>query len=127
MTNSFFYTLNEAGEVQKDTLDWLTVTVFGSDTVLINRETKVKSMSLPLRYTADSTAWVLHYDAENDDLRDTIVIFQTNTPYFLSMTCGYQMKQLITATSYTRHRLDSIAIPKSAPDIYGTENLQLFY
>ncbi|MDR0896142.1 MAG: calcium-binding protein P [Prevotellaceae bacterium] len=125
--NCNLYTINDVGEVERDTLPWLTVTVFGSDTVLINRETDVKILSLPLRYTADSTVLVLHYDEADDALRDTVIIRQTNTPYFLSMTCGYQMKQLITGTSYTRHRLDSIYLLKPSPDIYGTENLQLFY
>ena len=121
----YFYTLDPETEVvSNDTLDSLTVTAFGTDSIIINNQKKVHDLSLPLRYTADSTVLVFRY---SKTLTDTLVVYQTNTPYFLSMDCGYQMKQSIKDVNYSRHSLDSIRIVNKEAGIYGTENLKLFY
>lgn len=125
MMQCYFYTLAPETEVvSNDTLDSLTVTAFGTDSIIINNQKKVHDLSLPLRYTADSTVLVFRY---SKTLTDTLVVYQTNTPYFLSMDCGYQMKQSIKDVNYSRHSLDSIRIVNKEAGIYGTENLKLFY
>ncbi len=110
--------------LQRDTLDSLTITAYGTDSIILNNQKNVTSLSLPLRYTADSTVLIFHY---GENRRDTLVILQTNTPYFLSMDCGYQMKQVINSVRYSRHQLDSLSIINTEAGIYGTENLRLFY
>ena len=125
MMQCYFYTLDPETEVVSNhTLDSLTVTAFGTDSIIINNQKKVHDLSLPLRYTADSTVLVFRY---SKTLTDTLVVYQTNTPYFLSMDCGYQMKQSIKDVNYSRHSLDSIRIVNKEAGIYGTENLKLFY
>ena len=125
MMQCYFYTLDPETEVvSNDTLDSLTVTAFGTDSIIINNQKKVHDLSLPLRYTADSTVLVFRY---SKTLTDTLVVYQTNTPYFLSMDCGYQMKQSIKDVNYSRHSLDPIRIVNKEAGIYGTENLKLFY
>ena len=125
MMQCYFYTLDPETEVvSNDTLDSLTVTAFATDSIIINNQKKVHDLSLPLRYTADSTVLVFRY---SKTLTDTLVVYQTNTPYFLSMDCGYQMKQSIKDVNYSRHSLDSIRIVNKEAGIYGTENLKLFY
>ena len=125
MMQCYFYTLDPETEVvSNDTLDSLTVTAFGTDSIIINNQKKVHDLSLPLRYTAASTVLVFRY---SKTLTDTLVVYQTNTPYFLSMDCGYQMKQSIKDVNYSRHSLDSIRIVNKEAGIYGTENLKLFY
>ncbi len=125
MMQCYLYTLDpETNVVAKDTLDSLTVTAFGTDSIIINNQKNVHDLSLPLRYTADSTVLVFRY---SETQTDTLVIHQVNTPYFLSMDCGYQMKQTITGVDYSRHSLDSIRIANKEAGIYGTENLKLFY
>lgn len=125
MMQCYLYTLDrETNTVYNDTLDSLTITALGTDSVIINNQKEVHDLSLPLRYTADSTVLVFHY---SDVLTDTVVIRQTNTPYFLSMDCGYQMRQTITGVRYSRHSLDSIYIANNEAGIYGTENLKLFH
>ena len=125
MMQCYFYTLDPETEVvSNDTLDSLTVTAFCTDSIIINNQKKVHDLSLPLRYTADSTVLVFRY---SKTLTDTLVVYQTNTPYFLSMDCGYQMKQSIKDVNYSRHSLDSIRIVNKEAGIYGTENLKLFY
>ena len=125
MMQCYFYTLDPETEVvSNDTLDSLTVTAFGTDSIIINNQKKVHDLSLPLRYTADSTVLVFRY---SKTLTDTLVVYQTNTPYFLSMDCGYQMNQSIKDVNYSRHSLDSIRIVNKEAGIYGTVNLKLFY
>lgn len=124
MMNGRIYTLDADGYVQNDTLDSLTVTAWGTDSILINREAEVRELTLPLRYTADSTVLVFRYA---QDVKDTVLIRHTNTPYFLSMDCGYQMRQILVSVSYTRHLLDSIHITQNEAGSYGQENIRLFY
>ena len=120
-----FYTIDpNTGVSEKAILDSLTVTARGTDSVIINRMTEVSSITLPLRYTADSTELIFRYTAH---LTDTLVIRHTNTPYFVSMDCGYQMKQSIAGARYTRRYLDSLYVSNSETSINGTENIQLFY
>lgn len=125
MLQCHLYTVSPIdGTVGNDTLDLLRVTAFGTDSVIINNQEEVTDISLPLRYTADSTVLVFRYD---EHTTDTLVLRHTNTPYFLSMDCGYQMQQKLSAVRYTTHRLDSIYINNPEASAYATENLKLFY
>jgi len=110
--------------VKKDTLDSLTVTAFGTDSIIINNQKKVRDILLPLRYTVDSTIFVLHY---SKTLTDTIIVRHTNTPKFISMDCGYQMQQSVTMVKYTQHNLDSIYISNEEANTIKTENFKLFH
>ena len=118
------YQLSESGKSVTDTIDTLTVTAFGTDSVIINAQQTVTDISLPLRWSVDSTVFVFHYPSE---VTDTICVRHTNTPYFLSMDCGYQVKQVINSVAYSQHLLDSIAITDTEANVYGTENLRLYY
>ena len=112
------------GTAIKDTLDSLTITAAGTDSIIANRLAEVSIFSLPLRYAVDSTQLIFHYVRK---VTDTVVIRHTNKPYFVSMDCGYQMQQQITGIVCTHHRLDSIHITNNEAGIYGQENIQLFY
>lgn len=125
MMQCYLYRIDpETNLVQNDTLDSLTVTAYGTDSIIINDQKNVHDLSLPLRYAVDSTVLVFRYSPTR---KDTLVIHHTNTPYFVSMDCGYQMKQSITDVSHTRVRLDSIDIANYEAGIYGKENIKLFY
>lgn len=112
----------------KDTLDWITVTALGTDSIIINSQANVFDMYLPLQYTVDSTALVFHYNSENLDIdTDTLIIRHVNTPKFVSMDCGYEMKQSITKSEFTTNRIDSIHISSPSTNTNGTENLKIFF
>ena len=119
-----FYTLSEDGRAVNDTLDSLTITAFGTDSVILNNQKEVHNLMLPLRYTVDSTVLVFRYSRVTTD---TLILYHTNTPYFLSMDCGYQMQQEVTGARYSRHRLDSIYISYNEAGIDGRENIKMFY
>ncbi len=56
-----------------DTLDSLTITAFGTDSIILNNQKRVHGLSLPLRYTADSTVLVFHYSKDVKIKKDTIL------------------------------------------------------
>lgn len=118
------YTLDEDRQAVGDTLDRLTITAYATDSVILNNQEKVTTLMLPLRYTVDSTVLVFRYSPATTD---TVTIHHTNTPYFLSMECGYQMQQAISEVCITRHRLDSIYVSYNEAGIDGRENIKLFY
>jgi hypothetical protein len=129
MINCTLYTTEPGSDTAiKDTLESLTVTAVGSDSIILNRASSVSSMSLPLRYTNDTTALVLHYDYDNDPSDcDTLYIFHSNTPYFESLDCGYSVKQAITNVKHTTVQIDSIRIKDVNTNTNGTENLKIYY
>ena len=135
MMNCTFYSINpETKAVLKDTLDSLTVTAFGTDSIILNNQKKVHTLQLPLRYTSDSTVFILHYDYKRRPTYvDTLYVVQKNTPYFQSMECGYTMKQLIQKTTYGngvikgKTRIDSLHILNNNANTNGTQNLEIFY
>ncbi len=110
--------------VTAHTLDSLTVTALYTDSTIFPKTKDVTRFGLPLRYTNDTTVWVFHYSRLT---RDTIIIRHTNTPKFISMDCGYEMKQSIIDIDYTRHRLDSIRVTSSSTNTDETKNLEIFY
>ena len=130
------YTIDpDTRTVQNDTLDSLTITAVGTDSIILNNEKDVHSLMLPLRYTMDSTLFVFHYNPHGSSARtDTLVIIQDNTTYFQSMDCGYMMQQEIVGTrlGYSRgntqllDRIDSLYIRNNEANTNEIENLQIF-
>lgn len=130
MLRGIFYGIsNESGmdRAVKDTVDWLTVRFFETDSVTINAQENVEYVDLPLRYTADSTVMVFQYNKDDLTQADTIIFRHENTPFFISVDCGYEVKQKLTGTpTYTRHYLDSINVRNQETNVIGTENLRFF-
>ena len=124
------YTLDEITDDRvKDTLDSLTITALGTDSIILNNEKNVHTLMLPLRYTSDTTVFVFRYDPNDVD---TLYIVQQNTPYFQSMECGYMMKQNILGTRFgnTRNsseRIDSLRILNKEANTNEIQNLEIFY
>lgn len=108
----------------KDTLDSLTVTALGTDSIILNKASKVTSAELPLRWTADSTFLIFHY---TNNRKDTIKVWHTNTPTFISMDCGYSVKQVISKVLYTKHVIDSVYVAYKTANTDATQNIRLYY
>lgn len=121
--------------VLNDTLDSLTITAIGTDSIILNNEKKVHKLMLPLRYTNDTTAFVFRYDyPRRKDLTDTLLIIQSNTPFFQSMECGYMMKQNILGTHINKtqnkrqqYQMDSVDVKYKEANTNEIQNLQIFY
>ena len=105
------YTIDEITDLRvNDTLDSLTITALGTDSIILNNQKKVHTLMLPLRYTSDTTVFILWYNPNSPTNKkdvDTLYIIQKNTPYFKSMECGY--------------------IQNKEANTNEIENLQIFY
>lgn len=120
-----FYTKDlQTGAIKEIGLKTITVKEAKTDSVIINNQTSAKDILLPLSYAKTTTELVLFYE---NDQQDTLIVHHTNQPYFLSMDCGYQVKQKIDTIKYTRHMMDSVSIINKEIYANGQENIQLFY
>ncbi len=72
----------------------LTVQGVGADSILLNNAENVGKLSLPLR--VDTT--VTQYLITHNTLNDTLTIYHTPAPYFVSMACG----------CFVYHTIDSV-------------------
>ena len=122
--------------ILNDTLDSLTITALGTDSIILNNQKRVHTLMLPLRYTSDSTVFIFKYDPKRaPKYADTLYIVQKNTPYFQSMECGYMMKQnILNATfgngarnSTQKDKIDSLYIRNKEANTNEIQNLQIFY
>lgn len=130
------YTIDKITDLRvNDTLDSLTITALGTDSIILNNQKKVHTLMLPLRYTSDTTVFIFRYDPDRkpNDV-DTLIIVQQNTPYFQSMECGYMMKQNILSARYgnprktaDQEKIDSLHISNKEANTNEIENLQIFY
>lgn len=124
MLNCTFYSFNpETQVVKKDTIDSLTITAYGTDSIILNNQKSVVNLSLPLRYSTNTTQLVFRYSRNK---ADTVTIGHNNVPYFLSIDCGYQMQQTVTEVQHTNHQLDSIYVSSNEANLFNRENLKLF-
>lgn len=129
--------LEGSTKMEKDTLDSLTITSLGTNEVILNNMKKVVEISLPLRYTKDTTVFVFHYNyPRQNDLTDTVYVAHTNDPFFQSLECGYQMKQAIKAVKIgkventlikQKYQISSISVINKEANTNEIQNLQIFY
>lgn len=120
-------TYNDTEETISSKLDSLTVTAFGTDSILLNKEKDVALFYLPLNYAEETTTFVLKY-TEID--RDTIKVKHTNAPKFISMDCGYEMFQTIGGLGdieFTNHMLKKVDFLNGSTNTNGTTNIRLLY
>ena len=77
------YTIDEITDRRvNDTLDSLTITALGTDSIILNNQKKVHTLMLPLRYTSDTTVFILWYNPNSPTNKkdvDTLYIIQKNT------------------------------------------------
>lgn len=103
----------------------LTVTVAGSDSVLINAESNASKLELPLSYYKDVDSIVLNVVGDGYDMRDTVFVEKTNTTHFESPDCPATMFHVITSVRSTHEFIDSITVISPYVNYARTENIQI--
>ncbi len=103
----------------------LTVTAAGTDSVLVNTESKASKLQLPLSYYKDVDSIVLSIVGEGYDLKDTLFVEKTNTTHFESPDCPATMFHVITSVRSTHEFIDSITVTSPYVNYARTENLQI--
>ncbi|NMA73692.1 MAG: calcium-binding protein P [Bacteroidales bacterium] len=114
----------ESDKVINDTIPLLTITSYGTDSILVNNQENVVQLDLPLAYLNDSTVFVFNY---SEDEKDTLIVKHKNTSYFISMDCGFQTQHEITEVYFKGSVLDSVHLSKNEANNNGSENIKLFY
>lgn len=109
------------------------ITIYGvgqkSDSLLIECA-RVSSFTLPFRNDADTTSYVIRYDAKRlaaNHITDTLTFAYRRYPYFISAECGVTFNYLIDTLIYTSHLLDSAALQVDEVTNNDIETLRLYY
>ena len=131
---SYLDTLTVIGQIKADVVRYDTLSdgslkeVLVHDSLIndtiINRETNVSTLSIPLSYD-DETIISLVY---NSTFTDQFTVHHRNIPYFLNLDCGTMMFYEVTAvTSNQIHMMDSIVITNPNIDNNEKENFKLYF
>lgn len=114
-----------ADSLINDTIPALTIMAAGTDSIILNAQENVKEFELPLQYISEITKLVFVYE---EGLPDTVTIEHTNIPFFLSVECGFEIRQeILKNPDCTKHRLEQIVLNKSTVNNDGTPNLYFIY
>lgn len=111
-----------------DTLTVLTrYSANGGDSILINKETNVKTFMVPYGYTQKETTYVFRYSSPAYVVTDTLWVEHTNREHFISMDCGISVFSNIDNIRFTKHVIDSLAIVNPLLDNDEKDNVHIFY
>lgn len=82
------------------------------DTVLINRQTGLDSLALPMSYTRTEDVYFLTLVQKDTRKKtvDTIRVTKQNEPHFESVDCSTAMFHTIESVKFTQHAISDIKI-----------------
>ncbi|MBO4730272.1 MAG: hypothetical protein J5593_02245, partial [Bacteroidaceae bacterium] len=100
-----FYNTTDGSELAIS--DTLTISV--RDSVILNRSTDSKTVSLPMSFSAVADTLVFLYTPDSSEVSavDTLIVSKTNEPHVVSLECGTSVFHSITAISHTCRTPDS--------------------
>ena len=126
---------NSADGSELAILDTLTISV--RDSVVLNRSTDSKTVSLPMSYAgvADTLVFLYTPDGSEVSAADTLIVSKTNEPHVVSLDCGTGVFHNISAVSHSSrtpdstflYAIDSIVVSNSNVNFDGQENLKIYY
>ncbi len=102
--------------------DSLTVQGVGSDSLILNNAKGVSKLSLPLRVDTTATSFLL---TSGDIYQETITIYHTPAPYFVSMACGCFVYHTIDTIQTDNILFTQAEILNSAVQNMPEDNIQL--
>lgn len=101
-----------------------------NDSMLLDSAVAVSQVYLPLRFTQDSTQYVIRYlqqSLSSPRYNDTLTFVYQAYPYFASIDCGAMYNFNIDTCRYTRNVLDSVAVILREITNVDEESVRLFY
>ena len=94
------------------------ISVYGigapGDSMIVRCGRSISQFTMPLRTTVDETKYVIHYDQKalsDPRYNDTITLHYNVLPMFDSKECGVVYAFEVSDFYYTRHLIDSMAMP----------------
>lgn len=114
------------------TIDSLEIGGVGApdDSLLVNASERVSQLYLPLRSYNTESAFYIHYASkvlDYTELNDTITLAYDSEAYFASQECGAIYRYRIRTMEYTRHLIDSVALPDSLINNVDVERMKIFF
>ena len=106
--------------------DTLTITAYGTDDVLINRDINTTEILLPLSYHAPVDTFVIRYYGPYYSLLDTLCVQKTNDLYFESPDCPTVMMHTILGVSCTDEFIGSVEVVSEKVNFEEAVHLKLF-
>jgi hypothetical protein len=106
-----FYNANGDSVAISDTLTISTTKVNGIDSVLINKDINVSSVSVPISYTLPADVLYFDFaDTTGHHTIDTVKIEKDNMPHFESVDCNPTYFHEIKRVFFSHHYIDSVVI-----------------
>ena len=93
------------------------------DSLISDGQKSISSLSLPLRKTADTTAFALSLAGVDD----TIFIAYTREPNFISLACGCAVFSTIDTVDFTSRFIDSVEVLNTAVTTVKENHLKLYF
>ncbi len=125
-----FYSYDE----QETPLSIDSISIYGvgqaTDSLLLDMGMKVSQVYLPLRFTRDTTQYVIRYEQRAlsaPQYNDTLTFIYRPYPYFESIDCGAMYNYSIDTCQYTRNVLDSVAVTHPEITNKPDESVRIFY
>ena len=106
--------------------DTLTVTAYGTDSVLINKDINTTEILLPLSYHAPVDTFVIRYYGHYYSILDTLCVHKTNDLYFESPDCPTVMMHTILGVSCTDEFIGSVEVVSEKVNFEEAVHLKLF-
>jgi len=83
----------------------------GNDSVLINLQTNIDSVALPMSYArAEDTFYFSFATTDDTTICDTVVVAKQDQPHFESVDCNPAIFHTITDVRYTKNVIEKIDI-----------------
>lgn len=115
---------NEEGEsVQLN--DTLSVLAIGTDSILVNRNLRTHSLSLPMSHYRECDSLVLQVWGEDYVIYDTLALRKSNKEYFEGLNCPVKVKHELTSASSSHWMIKEIKIVNPTVDYTNGENIQI--
>lgn len=110
------------------------LTVCLSDSIVFNQGQNLNSFSLPMSYALDVDTLLFKFSNSDASCTDTVLLFHTNSPHFVSLDCAYSIFHEITGVQVLNgvisgqeiHSIDSVVINNSQVTYDQTENLKIY-
>ncbi len=108
--------------------DTLTITAYGTDSILYNSGVNASSVSLPMSYYADCDT-LLFYIWGDSVVYPTITLYvsKENTVHYESPDCPSTMFHHITGVSSPSLLVDTVSIIRADVDYLQDENIRVYF
>lgn len=123
-----FYSSSTGKAIRIDSIDIYGVGAKGDSSLLDNISASL--VYLPLRSDISSTSFCFRYlqkDLDFPELNDTLTLFYTSEPRFVSEECGAMYFYTVTDMAYTTHLIDSVSLLSPLIDNFDTERIKIFF